>query len=257
MQTKYLNNQNTEIQEVKSVTNPMTKTLLAVVASTVLLSTPAVAQYGDSGGASSGSSSSSSSTSGSSEFGSYIDVMFDTQLNQDDDVQTVTTGGGGLLGGGTSKTYDPVLDKAHGASVLFGFRRKGWYGFEFGLGYSKDGESDVQKNSAMFNTLFYPFENDLYLKLALGVTRYVEYPIGRSSDPIPDGDDDFITVNYGAGVGYVFPFELGERSFGIRAEAVYLVGDRFLERENDFEEDIRAPGTLEEIQLNIGIRFPL
>ena len=91
----------------------------------------------------------------------------------------------------------------------------------------------------------------------MGVTRYVEYPIERSDDPIPDGDDDFTTANYGGGVGYVLPIEFGETSLGIRAEAVYLVGDRFLERENDFEDDIRAPGTFKEVQFNIGVRFPL
>ncbi|GAB3372837.1 hypothetical protein GCM10027567_08790 [Spongiibacter taiwanensis] len=227
------------------------------VACTLMLASGAAhAQYGDGGAPASGGSS-GGSTTGSTTFDSYIDVMFNTEFSQDDDVQTVTTGGG-LLGGGSTKTYDPVLDQANGISVLAGFRRKGWYGFEVGFGYSKDGEADVQKQSAQFNTLFYPFEeSNLYLKLALGVTRYVEYPIERSDDPIPDGDDDFLTANYGGGVGYVLPIEFGETSLGIRAEAVYLVGDRFLERENDFEEDIRAPGTLKEVQFNIGVRFPL
>lgn len=246
-----------EIHEGSSVSKFIRNTLVAAVGSLIFAS-PVFAQYESGGGSASGGVG-GEAKSGSKAFFSYVDVMVSSEFNQDDDVQVVTTSSGGLLGGTTTKTYDPVLDTAHGINVLMGFRRKGWYGFEFGLGYSKDTEeAAVVKQSAQFNTLLYPFEDsEFYLKLATGVTRYVEYPISRSNDPIPDGDDDFTTVNYGAGLGYVLPMEFDEMSFGIRAEAVYLVGDRFLERENDFEADIRAPGTLKEVQFNVGIRFPL
>lgn len=239
--------------EVSPVTNILNKYAISVVLSLFLFAGQAQAQYGDSDAPS--ASANNASGAGSKAFSSYVDVMFSAQKSKDDDSQTVTTSPGSLLVAPETKTYDPVLDTAKGISVLAGFRRKGWYGFEFGAAYAKD--NDVQKQSLLFNTLIYPFENNLYIKLASGVTRYVEYPISRSEDAIADGDDDFITINYGAGIGYVLPVTLGNHKFGIRAEAVYHVADRFLERESDFEEDIRAPGTLKEVQLNIGIRFPL
>ena len=228
----------------------------------LLASTPVLAQYGEGGGSTGASS--SNGASGSSSFTSYVDVMYSLQNSDDDTRGTTTTQGGGsgglggLLGGGgnnTAPVRDPVLDKGQGFAVLAGFRRKGWYGFEFGGSYAKD--EDVQKQSLLFNTLIYPFENNFYIKLASGVTRYVEYPLAQSVDAFEDSDDDFITINYGAGIGYVLPLEIGDTPIGIRAEAVYHVADRFLERENDFEEDINAPGNLKEIQFNIGIRFPL
>lgn len=240
---------------IKNIAGPTSAILL-------LASTPALAQYDDNGGSTAASN--SSGTSGSSSFVSYFDVMYSLQNSDDDTRGTTTTQGGGggglggLLGGGGNNTdpvRDPVLDKGQGFAVLAGFRRKGWYGFEFGGSYAKD--EDVQKQSLLFNTLIYPFENNFYIKLASGVTRYVEYPLAQSVDAFEDSDDDFITINYGAGVGYVFPLEIGDTPIGIRAEAVYHVADRFLERENDFEEDINAPGNLKEIQFNIGIRFPL
>lgn len=240
------------------VTQLLKKIVLPAFVATVFMAPPAHAQYGDGGGGTSsgGGGNMSSAASGSTEFFSYVDVMVNYVQDETDD-EFVLTQGGGLFGGGTSEAVDP-LDKSIGGSVLAGFRRKGWFGFELGLGYNKDGDTDVQQQSFIFNALIYPFDDsELYLKVASGVTRYVEYPIQRSADPIPDGDDDFITLNYGAGLGYVFPMSIGDTDFGIRAEAVYLVGDRFLERENDFEEDIRAPSTLHQVQFNVGIRFPL
>ncbi|AKH67910.1 hypothetical protein IMCC21906_00217 [Spongiibacter sp. IMCC21906] len=245
--------------EVISVKNLVKKIMMPVAGSMLLMANPSFAQYGgEGGGGAPGGGASSGGSTGSTEFVSYVDVLFLTQFNQDDDVQTVSEPGG-LLGGGSSTTFDPVLDRAHGISVLAGFRRKGWYGFELGFSYAKDGEdADVQKQGIDFNTLLYPFnDSNLYFKIAMGATRYVEYPLTQTPDAFEDSDDDFITVNYGGGVGYVLPLQLGETEFGIRAEAVYLIKDRFLERENDFEADINAPGQFEEVQFNVGIRFPL
>jgi len=239
---------------IRNIIAPTTALLL-------LASGTAFAQYDE--GGSSAAPANSSGTTGSKSFTSYLDVMYSLQ-NSDDDVRgtTTTQGGGGGLGGilgaggnNTDPVRDPVLDKGQGFAILAGFRRKGWYGFEFGGSYAKD--EDVQKQSLLFNTLIYPFENNFYIKLASGVTRYVEYPLAQSVDSFEDSDDDFITINYGAGIGYVFPFEVADTPLGIRAEVVYHVADRFLERENDFEEDINAPGNLKEIQFNVGIRFPL
>lgn len=261
MQLHIKNDVNQKVQKVSIVKNLIMNIVAPTSAILLLAATPALAQYGDSGG-SSGASSSTGATR-TAAFTSYVDVMYSMQ-NSDDDIRgtTTTQGGGGglggLLGGGgnnTNPVRDPVLDKGQGFAVLAGFRRKGWYGFEFGGSYAKD--EDVQKQSLLFNTLIYPFENNFYIKLASGVTRYVEYPLAQSVDAFEDSDDDFITINYGAGIGYVFPFEVGDTPLGIRAEVVYHVADRFLERENDFEEDINAPGNLKEIQFNVGIRFPL
>lgn len=232
------------------------KLCLAALAILMAVASPAYAQYGE--GEGTAAASSSSTGTGSTDFSSYVDVMFNYEKSETEPRSRTTQNSGGMLGGlggSTTTTIEDPIGTAKGMSVLAGFRRKGWYGFEFGASYTSGG--DVDKQSLIFNTLIYPFDNNLYLKLASGVTRYVEYPIERGSDPIPDGDDDFITINYGAGLGYVIPFNVGDTPLGIRLEAVYLAGDRFLERESDFEEDIRAPGTLKDIQINIGLRFPL
>lgn len=242
-----------EVAEVKYWNS---KLCLAVSAMLMILAGPAYGQYGD--GEGSAAPSSSSSSAGTAEFSSYVDVLFNYEKSETEPrSRTVESSGGMLsgLGGSTTTTTEDPIGTAKGVSVLAGFRRKGWYGFEFGGSYTKGGE--VQKQSLLFNTLIYPFENNLYIKLASGVTRYVEYPIERGSDPIPDGDDDFITINYGAGLGYVVPFKVADKSLGVRFEAVYMAGDRFLERESDFEEDIRAPGILKDIHFNIGLRFAL
>jgi|TARA_R110001583_G_scaffold174631_1_gene329106 hypothetical protein len=241
--------------EVIAVKNFNSKLYLAAVALLLTVVSPAYAQYGEGEAA---APSSSSGSTGSTEFSSYVDVLFNYEKSETEPRSRTTQSSGGILGGlggSTTTTVDDPIGTAKGMSVVAGFRRKGWYGFEFGGSYTKGG--DVAKQSLIFNTLIYPFENNFYLKLASGVTRYVEYPIERTNDPIPDGDDDFITLNYGAGLGYVIPFDIGDTSLGIRLEAVYLAGDRFLERESDFEEDIRAPGILKDIQINIGLRFPL
>lgn len=257
MDKRLNNNDKTGVTKVISMNklNSMCRGLIG--ASLMMLAATAHAQYGGGGGTSAGGSA-SMGNSGSNAFKSYVDIMYSFEQSETEQPFSTQNSDGGLLGmGGSSEATrieDPI-DTAEGLQVVAGFRRKGWYGFEFGLGYTRGG--DVDKQSFLFNTLIYPFESDLYLKVATGVTRYVEYPIERGEGAIPDGDDDFITVNYGLGLGYVFPFEVAEKPFGIRFEAVYLVGDRFLERESDFETDIRAPGTLKDIQLNVGLRFPL
>ena len=215
------------------------KKLALIAASAAMLFTPpALAQYGGGGGSSPAPSSSSSGYNKAKEFSSYMDVMINYEETDD----------------------DPQLDSAVGLSVLGGFKRDGWYGFEFGLGQKKDDDAKVHKQSAIFNTLIYPFYNklpNLYGKIAMGVTRYVDYPLERGTNAIADGEDDFVTVDYGGGIGYVLPLTKSEKPLSLRFEAVYVVGDRFLERESDFEDDIRAPGNFHDVQFNLGLRFPL
>jgi hypothetical protein len=196
---------------------------------------------------------------GSKEFSSYVDLMFNYEQSETDDEFTVTRPAtlSQPFGGSNGDVVDP-LDTAMGFSALVGFRRDGWYGFEFGLGMSKDGDTDVEKQSFQFNTLFYPLDSsNLYLKLATGVTRYIDYQFQRDTFPIEKNNTDFFTLDVGAGVGYVFPIEIGDAQFGIRAEAVYLVGDRFIERDSDFNEDYDIPGKFEEVHFNLGVRFVL
>ncbi len=161
---------------------------------------------------------------------------------------------GALLGQFKMTESDPALDKKFGGAGLLGYRA-GTYGIEAGFGYVKDHGVDLQQ--FMFNGLLYPFKSVpmLYGLAGVGALRYAKYPIERSANPIAGGDD-FVTVAVQGGVGYLFPLSWGNYEYALRAEALYRVDDRFLERESDFEEDIRAPGTFKHVLLNFGLQLP-
>ena len=150
---------------------------------------------------------------------------------------------------------DPVLSSTFGGRIRAGFRN-GFYGFESGLAYSEG--SGVQQQSFRINGLIYPFSSlpMLYGLVGGGATRYVDYPIERTTLAIAGGDD-FVTGDLAAGLGYIFPLRIGRYQFGLRAEAEYRVGDRFIERESDFEPDIAAPDTFKDVIINVGLQLPL
>lgn len=230
------------VLKVRSVTSVIKKYIVPAVSGCLLVVGPVHAQ-----------------DAGSTEFTSYVDVMFNYEQSETDDEFTVTNSSSLAIRDGTPNgtVVDP-LDAAMGATVLVGFRRAGWYGFEFGLGLSKDGDSDAEKQSFQFNTLIYPFDDsNLYFKLATGITRYDKYQFQRDRFPIEKNNSDFFTLDVGGGLGYVLPVEIGDIKLGIRAEAVYIIGDRFTERDTDFHEDYDVPGKLEELHFNLGIRFQL
>ncbi|MGQ0698774.1 MAG: OmpA family protein [Panacagrimonas sp.] len=150
---------------------------------------------------------------------------------------------------------DEVLDGAPGGIALLGYRA-GSYGIEAGIGYVRDSDVNLQQFTA--NLLLFPFDSMpmLYGLVGAGSIRYAKYPIERGPLPIAGGDD-FNTVTLQAGLGYLFPFAWGRYEYAVRVEGLYRYGDRFKERESDFEQDIRAPSEFQDILLNIGLQLPL
>lgn len=149
---------------------------------------------------------------------------------------------------------DPELDIGYGGAALLGYRKKS-YALETGFGYHAD--HGISRVSWKVKTLLFPFESIpfLYGVAGAGASRYAKYPIADTPMAI-DGRDSFYTADLIAGLGYMVPLRVGNYEFAIRAEALYELGDRFLERENDFKPDIAAPGTFKTAVLNIGLQLP-
>lgn len=151
------------------------------------------------------------------------------------------------------------LDTSYGAQLLYGIRGP-YVGWETGFGYQA-GSDDVTQMSMMLHALIYPFKSgtpvwgNLHLLVGGGASRYDDYPFERSESAFQPGTE-FYTAEAKAGVGYTMPFRFGRYEYGLRFEGVYRYGDRFIERENDFEPDISAPGSFNDVFINIGVYFP-
>ena len=159
-----------------------------------------------------------------------------------------------ILGTYKQSESDEVLDGSAGGTALLGYRN-GYYGLEAGLGYTED--SNVQLSNFAANVLLYPFKSvPAYVLMGAGAVHYYKYPTVRPNNAFTGGDD-FATVALQAGLGYVLPIKTSNYHFGIRAEVLYRVGDRFLERESDFDTDLNAPGTFKDVLFNIGLQLPL
>lgn len=163
-----------------------------------------------------------------------------------------------LMGTYQRSIKDDVLSNNLGGSVLIGYRD--WahhYALETGLAYTT--ESGVQRQSAKIKVLVFPF-NSLpmaYGVLGTGMTRFYKYPHGHVPDLTEvSTNDDFYTVDLAGGLGYMFPFHGSSYDWAIRAEVLFQLGDRFIERESDFQTDIDAPSTFKDIVLNIGLQLP-
>lgn len=165
--------------------------------------------------------------------GSYVAILPQYRISQDDD----------------------VLDEGVGVNALIGYRNRS-YGFETGFTYGS--EDGVKLISFLVNALWYPFDSVpmLYGVIGGGATRYQDYPFERSPRPV-EGNDGFVTANIQGGLGYVVPLSWGNYEYGVRIEALYRVSDRFIERESDFITDIAAPDTFKDVLINIGLHLPL
>ena len=154
-----------------------------------------------------------------------------------------------------TKRNDPVLDNPLGGTFLMGYRN-GWYAVETGFAYTED--AGVKRQSWKLRGLIFPFESVPYLYAVLGggITRYVGYPV-VDTPQATNGRESFTTGDLAAGLGYMLPVRIGRYEFGIRAEGLYEVGDRFLERQSDFITDISAPSTFKDIVINVGLQLPL
>ncbi|WP_157622811.1 OmpA family protein [Solimonas soli] len=164
-----------------------------------------------------------------------------------------------VMGTYLKSLQDPVLSNNFGGSLLLGYRDEEHnYALETGLTYTTS--SGVQRQSFKIKALLFPFDSLPYLYGVIGggMTRFVDYPHSHIA-PILEAtpNDDFFTVDVMAGLGYMLPLHVGRYDFAIRAEALYQLGDRFLERESDFKEDIDAPSTFKDVMVNIGLQLPL
>lgn len=163
-----------------------------------------------------------------------------------------------LMGTYQRSLEDDVLSNNLGGSILIGYRD--WahhYALETGLAYTVD--SGVQRQSGKIKVLVFPFDSlpMAYGVLGTGITRFYKYPHGHAPDLLAvSRNDDFYTVDLAGGVGYMLPFHGSSYDWAIRAEVLFQLGDRFIERESDFQTDIDAPSTFKDVVLNIGLQLP-
>ncbi|NGY06788.1 OmpA family protein [Solimonas terrae] len=224
--------------------------VVGFVASATLMPGTALAQYGGGGGGGGGGSAPS------------MGPAEDTPQSVEDERKALSP----LLDGGyvsVMGTYqrslkDDVLSNNLGGAVLIGYRD--WarhYALETGFGDTV--ESGIQRQSAKIKLLVFPFDSVpmAYGVFGTGMTRFFKYPHGYSPDLLETSKHkDFYTVDVSGGLGYMFPLHGDSYDWALRAEVLFQLGDRFLERENDFQTDIDAPGTFKDIVLNIGLQLP-
>lgn len=163
-----------------------------------------------------------------------------------------------LMGTYQRSISDDELSNNYGGTLLLGYRD--WahhYALEAGLGYTVD--SGIQRQSAKIRVLAFPFDSlpMAYGIVGTGLTRFYKYPHSYAPDLIENSENnDFYTVDLTGGLGYLFPFHGSSYDWAIRAEVLFQLGDRFLERESDFQTDIDAPSTFKDVVLNIGLQLP-
>lgn len=147
-----------------------------------------------------------------------------------------------------------------GGAIAFGYKT-GFFAFE--IVPSLVEFDDVDLPSIALNGLIFPLEkNDIlngylkgiYLSAGISASNYQDYPVVT-----PEGEDDredFSTIDFGFGLGYIFPLTLLDIDFSLRAEAYYRKGKR--EREfNDTDTDLNAPMHFEQTVFSFGIQIPL
>lgn len=160
-----------------------------------------------------------------------------------------------ILGSYQKSIDDPILKTGFGGSVFGGYRA-GIYAIETGFSYAKD--SDIDRISFSLRGLLFPLKSlpMAYAVVGAGASSFINYPVPLPPMPIT-GYKRFISADLSAGLGYMVPLHIGSYKFAIRAEALYRVGDRFVERYTDFIRDIPAPGTFRDYSVQIGLQLPL
>lgn len=148
------------------------------------------------------------------------------------------------------KSDADLLDDGFGGVLAAGYRL-GWYALEFSAVYHSvsTSSSDARELGGSLNGLVFPFSSlpNLFLIGQVGGVELQDYP--SSEKP------SLALTTFGGGLGYLFPFALGNYEFGLRAEAVYRYGIR--EENHKPEGDFDAPKNYGDILVNVGLQLPM
>ena len=184
-----------------------------------------------------------------------VPVSTESETKSEAQLSPLRDGGYGAILATYDKTLDDdVLKNSYGGTGLLGYR-DGFYALETGIAFTTDG--DVQRQAFKLKVLLFPFESlpMAYGVIGGGMSRYYQYPHSFTPNQVSE-NNDFYTADLAAGLGYLFPFKSGNYEWAVRAEVLYELGDRFLERQDDFRTDIDAPSTFHDVVLNIGLHLP-
>lgn len=212
--------------------------LWVVAAASLIAPQLALAQYGEGGG------------------GAAMPAPSGQQAPPDTSASPLIDGGYvAVLGSYQKSIDDPILKTAFGGSIFGGYRAD-IYAIETGFSYAKD--SDIDRISFSLRGLLFPFKSlpMAYAVVGTGVSSFINYPVPLPPMPLT-GYKRFFSADLSAGLGYMVPLHIGSYKFAIRAEALYRVADRFVERYTDFIRDIPAPGTFRDYTVQIGLQLPL
>jgi outer membrane protein OmpA-like peptidoglycan-associated protein len=142
-----------------------------------------------------------------------------------------------------------ALDSGFGG-ILNGGYRQGMFSLEGGLFYTQmGGDGDPTFQGFSISGLLFPFKQlaNLYALIGAG---------GIETEKYADRDGSFSRTFGHGGLGYIFPLQIGNYEFAIRAEALYRYGRRE-KRLNAAETDLDAPRNFEEVVANLGLQLPL
>ncbi|WP_421793683.1 OmpA family protein [Hydrocarboniphaga effusa] len=184
-----------------------------------------------------------------------VPVSTEGEAKSEASLSPLRDGGYGAILATYDKTLDDdVLKNSYGGTGLLGYR-DGFYALETGIAYTTG--NDVDRQAFKLKVLLFPFESlpMAYGVLGGGLSRYYQYPHSFTPNQVSE-NNDFYTADLAAGLGYLFPFKSGNYEWAVRAEVLYELGDRFLERQDDFRTDIDAPSTFHDVVLNIGLHLP-
>ncbi|MGQ0696770.1 MAG: hypothetical protein ACT4PZ_00875, partial [Panacagrimonas sp.] len=140
---------------------------------------------------------------------------------------------------------DSGLDDGPGGSIAVGYRKNS-YAWEIG-GFIMD-LGGVSEQGVNLNGLLFPFSGlpGLYGIAGVGGLVYKDYVDGREP----------ATAFAQGGAGFLFPMQIGNYEFAIRAESLYRYGKRE-RRQNDRNVDFDIPNYFNDILINIGLQLPL
>ena len=144
-----------------------------------------------------------------------------------------------------SPTDDTEFDDGNGFSVALGYKMDR---FAYEIVPSVVDLDGTDLTSIALNGLAFPFENSgFYLTAGFSASNYKDYPVLNDKE-------DFSTLNFDAGIGYMLPFS--KNGFAVRAEARYRVSHREDEY-NDADVDLAVPGDFEQTVISVGLQIPL
>jgi len=155
---------------------------------------------------------------------------------------------------------DERLDASLGGALALGFRRQNFAlelsAYQFSIDSKLGGSASPELVGGSLNALYFPFSGlpNLYGIASAGAGELTEYPIVTPQPNRSNTSEDFPLIRVGAGAGYILPLSIGRYEFGLRAEALYVLG--FRDEKVSELPDIDAPRRIDAIVINAGLQLP-